>query len=565
MNEVIDYLQKKGIAFRPEGKEVVIKCPVCDKNKLSINTESQVFQCFYCKAKNPSAFTVRGHLSKLKEFWGDIVPVAPITNPASEAKKKAIDFTDMADRYHYELLNNNKAKKYLIKRGFTLADIKRFKFGFVRHHKQDWISIPSIVHNVVKLIKYRKLLPDETPDMGKYTREPGGESVMWNEDALEKYDDIIVAEGEFDGSTLVKYEYDNTVGATVGAGTLDTAWYDKLVLKNKIYLVMDSDSPGQIAAREVWATRLGVDKCYNVTLPEGEDVNSYFKSHTKDDFDLLLEKAERFTVKGVSSVSDALYSLYEQVEFGDSLTVWPLPWPSINGIIGGGLSRRRLLVLGGQSASGKTSMAMQIAYHFATVHKLPVFIFCLEMPETDLALKVIQLRKDLTLNEINPHDALVYATEVEGIPIYFGYSSSITSEIFYNTMKEVRNRYGVALGVFDNLQLLVRSDKESDIGIASRSFKNLVMDLNVMLILISQPRKLNSENTPTMDSLKGSVTIGQDADYVLLIHRKRLKGMGEGAFDSYTYVINDKARLAAGGTRKLNFIGEKSRFEEITT
>ena len=71
MNEVIDYLQKKGIAFRPEGKEVVIKCPVCDKNKLSINTESQVFQCWHCKAKNPSAFTVRGHLSKLKEF-GDI-------------------------------------------------------------------------------------------------------------------------------------------------------------------------------------------------------------------------------------------------------------------------------------------------------------------------------------------------------------------------------------------------------------------------------------------------------------------------------------------------------------
>ena len=41
--------------------------------------------------------------------------------------------------------------------------------------------------------------------------------------------------------------------------------------------------------------------------------------------------------------------------------------------------------------------------------------------------------------------------------------------------------------------------------------------------------------------------------------------MGEGAFDPFTYVINDKARFAAGGTRKLNFIGEKSRFEEITT
>jgi len=167
-------------------------------------------------------------------------------------------------------------------------------------------------------------------------------------------------------------------------------------------------------------------------------------------------------------------------------------------------------------------MAVQIAYHFTTKHKIPCLIFCMEMPETSLGVKVIQLHYDLIEKEILFSDALIYARELEDLPIYFGYSPKITPEIYYNTLREVRNRYGVGLAIFDNLQYLVRTGEESDISRTSRMFKDMSMEFNMINILISQPRKVNSERNLTYDDLKGSSSIPADADMVLLINRKRV-------------------------------------------
>ena len=161
---------------------------------------------------------------------------------------------------------------------------------------------------------------------------------------------------------------------------------------------------------------------------------------------------------------------------------------------------------------------------------------------------------------------MIFADEYEDLPLYFGYSKKITPDIFYNTMKEARNRYGIRIGVFDNLQRMVRSDKESDIGVASGIMKDIAMDLNIMLIVISQPRKMNSEDDPTYDVLKGSSAIPADADEVILMHRKRMldaKVSGKGNFSPITKIIVDKSRFARGGRCNLFFEGELSRFREV--
>jgi len=51
-------------------------------------------------------------------------------------------------------------------------------------------------------------------------------------------------------------------------------------------------------------------------------------------------------------------------------------------------------------------------------------------------------------------------------------------------MVEVRNRYGVGIGVFDNLQRMIRSGEEADMGKASGMFKDITMDLNMPFLLI---------------------------------------------------------------------------------
>ena len=334
-------------------------------------------------------------------------------------------------------------------------------------------------------------------------------------------------------------------------------------MKKKLYLVFDADTAGQSAAQKVWATRLGKDKCWNIVLPDGEDVNSYFLKHTKEDFDLLIKEAHLFKVEGIMSLGDAIHEIYKRSQENDE-SGFLLPWDNVNRLISNGVNRRDLVIIGGPGNVGKTSLTLQIMDNFVEVYNVPSLYFCLEMPETALATKIIQLREDMVYNEVAPSDVLSYYDKLKDLPMYFGYSARVTPELFYNTVREVRNRYGVGLVIFDNIQLMIRSGEEKDLSQASKLFKNMAMDLDIVVIMISQPRKLNSESSNiTYDDLKGTSAFSQDADIILLMHRKRSLGEENTfSFAEKTTVIADKVRLAGGGRTKLKFIGAKSKFVE---
>lgn len=565
MNDIISYLSGKGIKFNIVGNELMITCPYCSKEKLSINSNTGVYKCWVCEAQNPDSPYVKGHISQLQEMWGDIISISTVSDKIDPNKnQQEVNYTDEVSRYHFDLMQSKKALRYLVKRGITEESAKRFKLGFTRRFSQDWLVIPSFEDGIPKLMKLRKLPPNENEKMPKYIREEGSKSILFNGDILEKQKVVLITEGEIDAITLIQHGFENTIGGQ-GAGTLLPEWYDQLLLLDKFYSVFDPDPAGQTAAREVWATRLGESRCWNVEIPVPEDidpklydVNKYFIDHDREDFIKLLENAYQFKVSGIVSLKEALYELYRFSQDDKNLEKYKLPWDNINYVIGGGLVRKRLYVLGGIPGVGKTSFGLQICHFLAKKYDLPSLFFCLEMPEISLATKIVQLEYDLTIDEVRPADGLLYADGLGDLPMYFGYSSKITADIFYNTMKEARNRYGVQVGVFDNLQRMVRSDKESDIGTASGIMKDIAMDLNMVLILVSQPRKMNKEDNPTYDDLKGSSAIPADADDVILLHRKR---SGEGtALEPLTRVIIDKSRFAPGGRAFLEMEGAKSKF-----
>lgn len=575
MNEVIKFLDSKGFKYKIDGQQAVAKCPNCGKDKLYFHLNSGVYHCFRCEVEDPTNIYAKGHISKLKEEFGDILSISSAVSviQRSDKNQRETDFTDIVNRYHYNIMEDTgrKARKYLFLRGINKESIERFKLGLTSRYEQDWIAIPIFENNIPKLIKYRKLPPynKDCKIKEKCIRESGGKSIMFNTDVIDEYDEIIITEGEIDAITLLQHGYENVVGVTGGCGTLLPEWYDKLNLKTKIYLVMDSDKQGQDAAKNVWADRLGYNRCYNILLPTDTDVNDYFKNHSKEDFDELIKQAQRFSVAGIISVSDALQEMYEQSLDPDNLLKYELPWPEINKLMDGGLTKGRLTTICAQPGTGKTSFSLQILYHFAKTYNLPSLMFCMEMPAVSLITKIIQLEFDLRIEEINYSDALIYEMKIGKLPIYFGYSSKVTPEIFYNTMVEVKNRYGVGIGVFDNLQRMIRTGEESDMGRASSVFKDLTMDLNIPFILISQPRKLNNDKElPTYDMMKGSSAIPADCDEAILMHRFRLnrnKSVGSevGSFSPETKIVVDKGRFSSGGLTTLWFEGAKSRFDKF--
>ena len=562
MSSVVEYLESKHIKYELQGQEAIIVCPGCGKDKLSINTNSLLFQCFHCKAEDPNSDYASGHLSKLKRLWNDVIDITPTPLPSyiKNRNQEERDYTDLVNRYHFNLLQSKKGKKYLFKRGFDEDVIIKYKLGLVEMKGDTWISIPSYEDGIPKLLKYRKIT-NNNPETKKYEREAGGKSILFNGDALEHFTDVFICEGEMDSIVLLEQGFKNSVGTTGGAGTLLPEWYDKLKLMSKITFIFDADAAGQNAVVKTWAERLGYGKCWNTLLPEGEDLNSYFLKYTVEDFKEL--EPYQFKISGVVSIHDSLCEMWEMSQSKEQL-VYTLPWPEVNKLIGSGLELKELFVIGAQSSMGKTTAAMQIAQHFVDVHKLPSLFFCLEMPNIKLATKLLQLKYDLVYEEIKYEDGLIYANDLQGYEMYTAYTPNISMDKLYNTIEEARNRYGVKFVVFDNLQLLITSNKESEYSKAMKMFKQIAMSLNIIVCLVSQPTKLKGEEKPVFDDLKGSSAIGQAADVVLLLHRKRLKGdKTESSFEPICNFILDKSRYNSGGQVRMLLNGAKSRFESL--
>jgi len=558
---VAEYLDTKNIPYKRTGNELIITCPGCGREKLYINAVNQAYHCFKCEIESTDSIYASGHFSQLMEEWGDIIQISPVKIRSSLTEKDP-DFSSLVERYHFELKENRDALKYLYYRGINDESIDRFKLGYTRRYNQNWIVLPSFEDNIPKLLKLRKLPPDENTELDKCIREPNGKTILFNGDILKEYDEIFLAEGEIDAITLVQNGYENTVGLTGGAKTFPSDWYDLLFKKSKFYLSLDQDAAGQMAARDVWAARLGTDRCFNIQYPDGHDANSFFLEFDKETFDKLLAHAHKFKVDGIFSLKEVLYDMYKRSLNEDNLEIIPTPWKTLNKLIGGGVSKQKLIIIGGIPAVGKTSFCLQTCFDLVKNYSMPSLYFCLEMPEWSLGTKIIQMHKDLRIEEIQFSDALIYAMEFGDMPLYFGYAPKLTPIIFYNTVEQARNRFGIETVAFDNLQLLVRSDKESDYGKATQMFREMSIALNLIVFLISQPRKMNSEENPTYDVLKGTSAIAADADYVILLHRKRDTEGGQ-SFDPMTTVIVDKARFNTGGRCNLYFEGAKSKFIEI--
>jgi len=141
------------------------------------------------------------------------------------------------------------------------------------------------------------------------------------------------------------------------------------------------------------------------------------------------------------------------------------------------------------------------------------------------------------------------------------------------TLKAAIRRYGLKLICFDHLHFLCRSisNQVQEIGLAVQSFKFLAEELEIPVILIAQPRKIQADSIMTAMDLKDSSSIFSDCDHLIILHRARKASNGkEGAilqteaYDPVTMVRIEASRYNSGGECLLYYHGEYSRFDEMT-
>lgn len=575
----LDYIHEKGLDHRLTAGQIILKrCPFCGDEGSHFYLdpgENGPFFCHKCQEK--------GNLFTLRKCFGDIHTQPGNGNGTGRSGSGIISAfpgygkgnhkpdPKVAIQAHKQLLEDSEALKYVTDdRGLSIEAVTHLKLGLQADKDgTKWLTIPHYVKSELVNVKYRSLPPAEKT----FRRVKDCPSVLFNADALEGQEEIFVTEGEIDAITLWDQGIKNVVGATTGAGSFDPEWIDQLKPFKKIYLCYDPDEPGQKGAREV-ARRLGYGRCFNVTLPDGQDINDFFRSG-KDIFDFraIVNQAERFDVAGIIGIDAGLNRYLEDLKRAEVQTGILTPWTSVNRLMPNGYQAGELIILSAPPKIGKSSFAGQIVWYGA-LKDIPCLLYCLEMRPMKLVQKIVQgFNRIKVIDEraINATKRAFYDK-----PLYLGYCYQ-KPELngIIQVLKEAVQRYGLKLLVFDHLHFLCRSisNQVQEIGLAVQAFKFLAEEMEIPIILIAQPRKLQPDSIMTAMDLKDSSAIFSDCDHLILLHRQRIGGSKatlEGkqpphnqSYDPVTLVRVEASRYNPGGEALLYFHGEYSRFDLI--
>lgn len=580
----LEYIQRKGFEYQLQSGQIVLKvCPFCGDRKehFYMDQDQGAFYCHKCQE--------RGNLVTLQNHHGEFSRDRHRMNKSRQTRQDTVReaFPDKNDRKPYpsimpdekkateanqRLLNDPVALQYVTDaRKIGIATVKAFRIGLqIDKDGGRWLTIPHYERGKLVNIKSRSLPPAEKT----FRRVKDCRSILFNGDALEAHkDEIIITEGEMDTLTLLDRGIKNVVGATTGAGSFDPSWIDQLQAVKKIVLCYDPDEPGQKGAREV-ARRLGYDRCFNIVLPDGQDINEYFRAnHDVFDFQALVSEARRFDVAGIMSFADGLKKYREEWERPYQAHGLITGWPSVDRIIKTGFMPGELIVLSAPPKIGKSTLALQIVTYHA-LHDTPALFFCLEMRPMKIIEKIVKCK---TGKESIGDIELINARQAfKNKPLYLGYSyQKPTLDGIMDTLRAAIRRYGLKLVVFDHLHFLCRSisNQVQEIGLAVQAFKFLAEELETPVILIAQPRKIQADSIMTAMDLKDSASIFSDCDHLIILHRGRKASTGkdarEGAalqieaYDPVTLVRIEASRYNAGGECLLKFHGECSRFDEM--
>jgi len=512
-HSIESYITSKGWTFKIRNGEYSLnECPLCNAGPghFYINQSKEIFYCH--------KYGERGHILSLKKRLGDLPPIDHVSKfSKSSDSSKTIDLS-IIEKYHKSLLENPSIVTYLTEeRGYTLDTIKKFKLGL----NNGAITIPHIKDGLCLNIKSRVIKPIRDK---KFFREEGYPSILFNIDNAKSFQgSVIVCEGEFDAIAYDQMGFPNVVAVTCGADTFRDEWIDDLEGFDMVYISYDMDEAGQRGAEKV-ADKLGRYRCLNVLLPL-KDANDCLKAgFTTQEMAEVLAKAKPFEskiIKPPGALYDDLRSLHE----GGLVNKGILTGLSKFDDLLGGLRPNELSVLTGETASGKTTLAVNLGFKLSKEDH-PVLIASFEMKPLVIIRKMVQMESGRPFDCLNKKELETTLKAIATLPIHF---IDVYGEIGLGELKDAiyygKRRHSLEFVILDHLHFFLRysGDQERQaIDQALRDIKSWAMELDIHILLIVHPTKLTYDNSVVrLNDLKGSSGLKQIPDNVLSIWRPR--------------------------------------------
>jgi DNA primase len=405
--DVVAYLASKGYQGRQaNGPEVVYPCffdcnlpPDSRKKKLYLNTEEGFYSCKVCGAS--------GGTTLLQRHFGDEVGKVEV-GPDPHTRVRILNWA--AEVGAAMLSNNEKILLYLLhSRGLSAETIVERKIGYVapqwslvnslpEHFKRDdlaatglvyrdgpragndffrdQILIPYVSRNNVVQIRGKVLT-------GKYFTGPGDPARLYNADALEGADDVIITEGEFDAMALAQHLGESpedrarkmAVVGLPGAGVFKEDFPRYFANAKRVFIGLDPDATGRreaVKIKEILGTRARIlelpsemPKCdwTDFLLPVPADADEGWRNthpHAGHGWRDVMGLLGTAAGKRVFSIRDAGTSYRAARELGGGLKTG---FRSMDAILQPGLREGQVLVFLAKTGGGKTIMLCNLAFN----------------------------------------------------------------------------------------------------------------------------------------------------------------------------------------------------------
>jgi len=253
----------------------------------------------------------------------------------------------------------------------------------------------------------------------------------------------------------------------------------------------------------------------------------------------------------------------------------PTGFASLDKILGGGLRRRDLIVLGGDIGSGKSALALGIALRVAQ-QGLGVAFFSGEMDEERLMERALAIEGRATVDDLRAAKMSDQAragiggaaVRLRGLPLTMLPLAAADFDTMADRLDPLRQ---LSLVVVDYLQLvppprgLTRVTQDEDTAIVLRRLKALALERQVALLLVAQLPLFQAKREnprPTLEDYGVLGALKQHADVVLSLFREEMYRPG-GGVEGATELIVAKNRNGPTGFVDLYFYRRWMRFEDM--
>jgi len=615
-SQAVAFLLAQGMDFRQasEPNIEIETCVYCKKNNFHLRMEVRgegdekkgrdgLHHCLICGKS--------GNLNGLKQHLG--ITIAGVESRKDWAQgntgdnHKAEALPDL-EACHQALLADDDVLDYLVNtRGFSMEIIQKTKLGLVPKRffrdagEVKALVYPYLVGGQMIFCHYRTI-----PPIVKAFSSPTGWPVpLYNGEVLNdtRLREAFFVEGEANTIAAMDHGVKDICGVP-GANFKKAEWLDLLTKLERVYICYDKDKVGQKAA-QVLATRIGIEKCWKIVLPDfeittddgtvrlGKDLNEWFVQGggTAERFEQLKADAQLFDVDGVTGSKDALDEFEDDLNSKGATAKYEFPWDSLNKYIR--IDEGDRIDILAEEKVGKTKFVMNIMEFMVDKYGEDGVFINLDMTRAKMARQwvshVAQVPDNIP-NTAAEGDALKqqFLAGITAVrhkaanrpgDLYFCSPKYTTVEEIYKLIVDIIRRYGVKWIAFDNLQRLADTTKYSNrtehMSQISKMLAQITKDYNVQMFLILQPHRVPKGQIVAISNIDGSSQVAKDSDGTITIHRNRTGIETTTEFEQGNFISEEAAtfgndllvtiglsRFSPGGRTTLHFNGATSTIME---